>query len=91
MWTNYAAGCRDYCGHKLPEGLVKNQKLEKILLTPTTKDDEHDELISAEAIISTGRMSKSDWEICAGYAEALFSFSQQKVIFIYLAQNYYLM
>lgn len=37
MWTHYANGERDYCGHRLPEGLVKNQKLSANLLTPTTK------------------------------------------------------
>lgn len=48
MWTNYAKGVRDYCGHKLPEGLVQNQKLDENIVTPTTKDDEHDRLISPE-------------------------------------------
>ena len=47
MWTNYNNGVRNYCGHLLAEGLIKNQKLDDILLTPTTKDDVHDELISA--------------------------------------------
>jgi phosphoribosylaminoimidazole-succinocarboxamide synthase len=37
MWMNYSKGCRDYCGHKLPDGMVKNQKLWGTLLTPTTK------------------------------------------------------
>lgn len=54
---------RQYCGHALPEGLLKNQKLAANLLTPTTKDDTHDELISAEEIVATGRMSKEDWEV----------------------------
>lgn len=30
-------GVRQYCGHALPDGLVKNQKLAQNLLTPTTK------------------------------------------------------
>lgn len=63
LWTNYAKGVRHYCGHHLPDGLVKNQKLSTNLLTPTTKDDTHDELISAEEIVKTGRMSKEDWEV----------------------------
>ena len=45
IWKNYEKGARKYCGHALPEGLVKNQQLWANLLTPTTKDDEHDELI----------------------------------------------
>jgi phosphoribosylaminoimidazole-succinocarboxamide synthase len=77
IWTNYQKGMRFYCGHSLPEGMVKNQKLEKNLLTPTTKDDVHDELISAEEIIASARMTKEDWEACARYAEELFDFSQK--------------
>ena len=77
MWTNYAKGVRDYCGHILPEGLVKNQKLDSIMLTPTTKDELHDELISEEQIISRGIMSIEDFATCKSYAHTLFSFSQQ--------------
>ena len=77
IWKNYNSGVRMYCGHHLPEGMVKNQKLPEILLTPTTKD-EHDELISAEQIIASGRMSAEDWQVCADYAYELFVFSQKK-------------
>lgn len=77
MWTNYEKGVRNYCGHLLPDGLKKNQKLTENLLTPTTKDDAHDELTSAEEIISTGRMSASDWEECSRHALSLFSIGQR--------------
>jgi phosphoribosylaminoimidazole-succinocarboxamide synthase len=77
IWTNYNAGVRQYCGHTLPEGLVKNQKLEQNLLTPTTKDDVHDELISAEEIVTSGRMTQADFDLCARYSHSLFAFSQQ--------------
>jgi len=78
MWTNYKNGVRNYCGHLLPDNLIKNQKLDSIKLTPTTKDDIHDELISADEIISSGRMTKEDWDICSKYAHDIFEFSQQK-------------
>ena len=77
MWTHYSKGCRDYCGHKLPEGMVKNQKLWTNLLTPTTKDDEHDALISAEAIVRDGIMTKADWDFCAAKAQAIFAHGQK--------------
>jgi phosphoribosylaminoimidazole-succinocarboxamide synthase len=80
MWTNYSKGVRLYCGHKLPEGMTKNQKLERNLLTPTTKDDSHDELISAEEIVSTGRMTQSEWDTCAQYAHTLFNYGQIKAL-----------
>ena len=38
---------QDYCGIKLPDGMKKNQKLWENLITPTTKSDEHDELIES--------------------------------------------
>lgn len=78
IWTNYHKGVRDYCGHTLPEGLVRNQALPTgCLLTPTTKDDTHDELISAAEIVSSQRMTQQDFDVCAAYAHALFTFSQQ--------------
>jgi phosphoribosylaminoimidazole-succinocarboxamide synthase len=80
MWTNYAKGMRNYCGHILPEGLKKNQKLDEIKLTPTTKDDVHDELISAEEVVKSGRMTKEDWDLCAKYSHELFAFGQKKAL-----------
>lgn len=77
MWTNYAKGVRKYCGHILPDSLTKNMKLFSNLLTPTTKDDVHDELTSAEEIVSTGRMTLEDWTLCASYAHSIFDFSQK--------------
>lgn len=77
MWTHYDKGERQYCGHRLPEGLVKHQRLEKNILTPTTKSDEHDELISAERIVAEGHMSKDDWDYCASKALQLFEYGQK--------------
>ena len=37
MWRDYAKGVREFCGLTLPEGLVANQKLDKVLITPSTK------------------------------------------------------
>merc|ERR1719291_265102 len=61
-----------YCGHALPENMVKNQKLPTTLLTPTTKDTEHDELISSTEIIQKNLMTQEDWDICSTAATKLF-------------------
>ena len=37
MWRDYAKGIRNFCGIDLPEGLAKDQKLEELLITPSTK------------------------------------------------------
>jgi phosphoribosylaminoimidazole-succinocarboxamide synthase len=56
IWTAYARGERTYCGHRLPEGMHKHQRLKRPLLTPTTKAEhgQHDELISREGAIEGG-------------------------------------
>jgi len=77
MWTHYQKGVRDYCGHKLPDGMRKSEKLPENLCTPTTKSDEHDELIDAETIVRDGWMTKEDWDFCHDKAQKLFAFGQQ--------------
>jgi phosphoribosylaminoimidazole-succinocarboxamide synthase len=37
MWRAYARGDREFCGISLPDGLEKNQQLDRLLFTPTTK------------------------------------------------------
>lgn len=37
MWRAYDNGEREFCGIRLPEGLQKNQKLDELLITPSTK------------------------------------------------------
>lgn len=72
LWTQYQKGIRRYCGHDLPEGLLKNQKLAKPLLTPTTKDIKHDRPISPEEIIAEGFMTAEDWEQASRIALQLY-------------------
>ena len=76
IWKNYEKGCRYYCGHNLPNNMIKNQKLPNILLTPTTKD-EHDELISEKVIIEKKIMTLQEWETCKKYAYSLFQIGQE--------------
>jgi phosphoribosylaminoimidazole-succinocarboxamide synthase len=77
MWTYYKNGTRNYCGHDLPDGMVKNQKLWTNLVTPTTKDAVHDEPISAADVVKSGRMTQEEWDYCAKKALELFAFGQK--------------
>jgi len=54
IWTAYAAGERAYCGHVLPDGMTRHQRLPRPLLTPTTKAEQgaHDELTSREEVVA---------------------------------------
>jgi phosphoribosylaminoimidazole-succinocarboxamide synthase len=37
MWRAYERGEREFCGIRLPEALVRDQRLEHLLITPSTK------------------------------------------------------
>lgn len=75
MWTHYAAGARTFCGHALPEGLRKNQRLERALLTPATKaaKGEHDVSVSREELLASGVISAEDFDAAAAMVMALFA------------------
>ena len=64
IWRAYEAGERLYCGHLLPDGLRKHQRLPEALLTPTTKAEhgEHDALTSREELIASGVISAAHYD-----------------------------
>jgi phosphoribosylaminoimidazole-succinocarboxamide synthase len=74
IWVRYEAGDRLYCGHALPDGLHKHERLPAPLLTPTTKAEhgEHDQLISKDEIVRRGLMSAELYERAEALASALF-------------------
>lgn len=77
-WREYAAGGRELCGVRLPEGLKENQRLPEPIITPTTKAAEgHDENISREEIIARGLVSREDYEQMEAYTRALFARGSQ--------------
>lgn len=72
-WREYAAGKREICGVKLPDGMVENQAFPEPIITPTTKAAEgHDENISAEEIIARGLVSEENYKTMAQYTMALY-------------------
>jgi len=74
-WHNYERGIRNFCGNILPEGLKRNQKLEKPIITPSTKAVHgHDESISGEEMIKRGLVDKKIHRQMEKVAFALFQF-----------------
>ena len=71
-WTEYSKGERNFCGNILPEGLKKNQKFIKPIITPTTKSEEHDEKISGDEIIKRKLLTKEQWDYISEKALKLF-------------------
>jgi phosphoribosylaminoimidazole-succinocarboxamide synthase len=79
LWTHYAQGARVFCGHQLPEGLKKNERLPAPIVTPTTKapKGEHDVSGSREDILATGLVSPADFDEAADVAMKLFAAGQK--------------
>jgi phosphoribosylaminoimidazole-succinocarboxamide synthase len=73
IWTHYNRGVRHYCGHTLPDGMVKNQPFDEAIITPTTKDEVHDELISRDEIIAQDLVPEDTWTQVEEIALALFA------------------
>ena len=79
VWTHYNAGVRTFCGHELPEGLKKNQRLERPILTPATKAPmgQHDVSASREEILAKGGIDAKDFDRAADMAMKLFAAGQK--------------
>lgn len=74
IWQAYDRGERLYCGHRLPDGLRKHERLPEPLLTPTTKAayGGHDELTSRDELVASGAISAELYDEAARMAAALF-------------------
>lgn len=74
LWTAYKNGERVFCGNQLPEGLVKNQKLDQPLITPSTHGapGTHDVNLSRQEIIDQKIVSEEIYSQMETAALALF-------------------
>src|SRR5512140_140558 len=79
IWTHYQKGERVFAGHRLPEGLRKNERLPAPILTPSTKAEkgDHDVSASRAEILAMGRISARDFDAAAEMASALFAHGQR--------------
>jgi phosphoribosylaminoimidazole-succinocarboxamide synthase len=78
IWYHYERGGRLFCGHKLPDGMRKNQRLDKPILTPSTKAAKggHDQSVSREEILAAGTLSADDFDRAAEMCARIFAFGQ---------------
>ena len=75
LWTHYARGEREFCGHALPEGLKKNEPLPEAILTPSTKAEKggHDESVSRDVVLARGLVDEATFAEAERIARALFN------------------
>lgn len=60
VWRAYERGERVFCGHALPEGLRKHERLPHNILTPSTKapKGQHDESVGADLLVARGLVTR---------------------------------
>jgi phosphoribosylaminoimidazole-succinocarboxamide synthase len=78
IWVHYARGERNFCGHRLPEGLREHERLPQPILTPSTKaaHGDHDVSASRDEILKISGMAAADFDRAAELAMALFRHGQ---------------
>ena len=75
VWPMYRRGERRLYGIDFPDGLKKNQKLLRTILTPTTKAAQgaHDTPITPDEIVGRGLLTRAQWDELARVSLALFA------------------
>ena len=78
LWREYSSGINGQYGFMLPKGLIKNQKFNSPILTPSTKAEYglHDEPISREEIVN-GLVDEKIYAKAEEYAMNLFNEGQK--------------
>jgi phosphoribosylaminoimidazole-succinocarboxamide synthase len=79
IWVHYQQGSREFCGHKLPDGMRKHERLAKPILTPSTKaaHGDHDVSASRDEILKLSGMPAADFDKAAEMAMTLFKYGQK--------------
>ena len=78
IWRAYERGGREFCGHRLPEGLRKHERLPHNLLTPSTKapKGEHDLSVSKAWLVERGLIAAAQLDELERRCLALFAAGQ---------------
>jgi len=79
LWYRYDLGERQIYGHHFPDGLSKNQKLPKNIITPTTKGGVtgHDERLSCADVVEKGYLDAQTWDQIQEASIAIFELGQR--------------
>lgn len=77
LWTHYSNGKRDFGNFTLPEGTKKNQKLDRPVFTPSTKEEKHDRTLSPQEIVAEEIMKKDLLDKVEQTALAVFARGQE--------------
>lgn len=79
IWRAYERGERNFCGHALPDGLRKHERLPSNIVTPSTKapQGEHDESVAKEVLFERGVIDSDTFDRLEQQALELFAWGQR--------------
>ena len=79
IWKAYDRGERVFCGHPLADGMRKNQRLPRPILTPSTKaaKGDHDVSVSRAELLAMARIDPTVFDRAAELAATLFAEGQR--------------
>jgi phosphoribosylaminoimidazole-succinocarboxamide synthase len=79
IWRAYEQGARTFCGHRLPEGLRKHERLPQAIVTPSTKAPKggHDESVSKEDLFRRGVVDPEEFSRLEAMCLGLFALGQR--------------
>ncbi|MFA5842345.1 MAG: phosphoribosylaminoimidazolesuccinocarboxamide synthase [Candidatus Gracilibacteria bacterium] len=79
VWSHYKNGGRNFCGNPLEDGMKKDQKFDKPILTPSTKAEHgsHDESVAPEVLLERNVITKAEWDYLADVSLRLFERGQK--------------
>jgi phosphoribosylaminoimidazole-succinocarboxamide synthase len=79
LWRDYEAGKAGAYGIHWPKGLRRDQKLDEVIITPSTKAEygTHDEPISEEDILAKKMVAPDLWKQATAIAHRLFQRGQE--------------
>jgi phosphoribosylaminoimidazole-succinocarboxamide synthase len=79
LWRDYEAGKAGAYGIQWPKGLKKDQRFDKAIITPSTKEEygKHDMPISEQEILEKGIVPAAIWHEATTIAQRLFQRGQE--------------
>ncbi|MFL5262627.1 MAG: phosphoribosylaminoimidazolesuccinocarboxamide synthase [Anaeromyxobacteraceae bacterium] len=79
LWRDYQSGKAGAYGIEWPQGLRKDQRFDRAIITPSTKAEygQHDEPISEAEILRQGLVAPEVWREATAVAERLFARGQE--------------
>jgi phosphoribosylaminoimidazole-succinocarboxamide synthase len=80
IWTAYERGERVFCGHRLPDGMRRHQRLPEPLLTPSTKAEKggHDRSISRDEALADRLVTADEFDRVAELCGRLFRHGSER-------------